>query len=661
MIGRDAETALMSSLLEGLAGGRPFVLTIRGEAGSGRSCLLDAARVAAHEAGVRPLVARGVDGAEEPAFAALSSLLRPLERSLDDLADDLAPSLRGALTMGREPVDPLDVRLALLRALTAAAETSPLVLLLDDADRLDHASVTALAFVLGRLGVDPIGAIAATGPGEGPLDAVTTDVLPLAALAPGALAQIVQTSVPCAPEVAATLAAWAEGSPLVALELARSLSADERDGSTRLPDAPRPTVLVVDRLQKELDGLPADIQRALVVAAADRTGRLAPISAALSALGEQAAALDRAEAAGCVVIDGDTVRFRHALLRPLAYRLVAAASRRAAHRALAASLREPHEATERAWQLVSSSAAPDEEVAGLLELVAEAERRRGAPAAAGAALEHAARLTPSPVDRTRRLVAAALDHLDALDLDAAHRTARAASTADDPDAHLALVEVVELRDGAAVALGLEPTDATVRADLYLSAGLPAEARAALRGARGGGGRLGDALRAHLDPSAPLPPEPAGSAPLDRRARRRWLAAAAERGVAVPYPATVHELVATAVASSRSGQTAEASDLLARAKALVPAACERLAAQLASMETRLGDGAAPVDALAAVLSAAELRVAEAVASGLTNRQAADRLFLSAKTVDFHLQSIYRKLAIRSRAELATRVAMRGRTA
>jgi DNA-binding CsgD family transcriptional regulator len=223
------------------------------------------------------------------------------------------------------------------------------------------------------------------------------------------------------------------------------------------------------------------------------------------------------------------------------------------------------------------------------------------------------------------------------------------------------VEVVERRDGAAAALGLEPADATVRADLHLEAGQPDEARAALRGARGGGGRLGDALRAHLDPSAPLPAEPAGDGPLERRARRRWLAAAAERGVAVPSPSTVDELVAAAVAVSRAGHVAEASDLLARATALVPAACERLAGHVAAMAARLGEGAAPVDALAAALSAAELRVAEAVASGLTNRQAADRLFLSAKTVDFHLQSIYRKLAIRSRAELATQVATRGRTA
>ncbi len=661
MIGRDAETALMSSLLEGLPGGRPFVLTIRGEAGSGRSSLLDTAREAASAAGIRSLVARGVAGTEEPAFAALSSLLRPLASSLDELADDLAAPLRGALRMGREPVDPLDVRLGLLRALTAAAERTPLVLLLDDADRLDPASSAALAFVLGRLGVDPIGTIAVTGPGEGPFDAVTTDVLPLPGLASRALAEIVQAAIPCTSEVAARLASWAEGSPLVAIELARSLSADERDGSRPLPDAPRATVLVVDRLQKELDALPDDVQRALVVVAADRTGRVAPIVAALAALGEADGALDRAEAAGVVVIDGPTVRFRHALLRPLAYRLVAAASRRTAHRALAASLTEPQEAAERAWQLVSSSAAPDEEVAALLELVADAERRRGALAAAATALEHAARLTPAPADRTRRLVAAALDHVDALDLDAAHRAALAAAGGGEPSARLALLEVVERRDGPEAALALDPDEPAVRADLHLRAGQADEARSALRGARGGGGVLGAAVVAHLDPAADLPPEPGGGTPLDRRARRRWLDAAAERGTAVPSPSTVDELVAAAIARSRSGAAAEAADLLAKAGALVPAACGRLAAHVSSVAARLSGAATPVDALAAALSAAELRVAEAVASGLTNRQAADRLFLSAKTVDFHLQSIYRKLAIRSRAELATRVATRGTTA
>jgi len=514
LIGREAETGLISSLLSGVPSGRPFVLTIRGEPGSGRSSLLDAARDMARAAGVRTLMARGIDGAAEPAFSGLSSLLRPIAPS----GDEPAEALREALSLRRAAVDPLEVRLGVLHTLTAAAQAEPMLLLLDDADRLDPASAEALAFALGRLGVDAVGAIATTGPGDGPFDAVTTAVLPLPPLARGALAAIVAGAVPCTPEVADALAAWADGSPLLAVELARSLTADERDGSVPLPDAPRPTVLVVGRLQQEIEALPEDVQRALVVVAADRTGLVAPIEEALTVLGEPTGGVDRAEAADVVVVEGDRVRFRHTLLRPLSYRLVAAASRRAAHRALAASLTEPAHAAERAWQLVASCAAPDEDVASMLELVADAERRRGAPGAAATALEHAARLSVDAMARTRRLVAAVVEHLDVLDLAAAHRVAVVAAAGGDVEAKSVLADV---------------------------------------------------------------------------------------------------------------------------------------------ERRMATG--PVDALAAALSAAELRVAEAVASGLTNRQAAETLFLSAKTVDFHLQAIYRKLAIRSRTELATRVATRSTTA
>ena len=48
----------------------------------------------------------------------------------------------------------------------------------------------------------------------------------------------------------------------------------------------------------------------------------------------------------------------------------------------------------------------------------------------------------------------------------------------------------------------------------------------------------------------------------------------------------------------------------------------------------------------------------VASGATNREAGSRLFLSAKTIEAHLSRIYRKLGIRSRTELAARVAQEG---
>jgi DNA-binding CsgD family transcriptional regulator len=56
-----------------------------------------------------------------------------------------------------------------------------------------------------------------------------------------------------------------------------------------------------------------------------------------------------------------------------------------------------------------------------------------------------------------------------------------------------------------------------------------------------------------------------------------------------------------------------------------------------------------------LTPAELRVAQVVAGGATNREAAARLFVSVRTIELHLTSVYRKLAVRSRTELAARMA------
>jgi DNA-binding CsgD family transcriptional regulator len=62
-----------------------------------------------------------------------------------------------------------------------------------------------------------------------------------------------------------------------------------------------------------------------------------------------------------------------------------------------------------------------------------------------------------------------------------------------------------------------------------------------------------------------------------------------------------------------------------------------------------------DPLTDRLTARELQVAAAVAEGATNREAAARLFLSEKTIERHLGSVYRKLGLRSRTQLARRFA------
>ncbi|MFF3856030.1 LuxR C-terminal-related transcriptional regulator [Micromonospora sp. NPDC002575] len=59
-----------------------------------------------------------------------------------------------------------------------------------------------------------------------------------------------------------------------------------------------------------------------------------------------------------------------------------------------------------------------------------------------------------------------------------------------------------------------------------------------------------------------------------------------------------------------------------------------------------------------LTDAEARVAAVIADGLSNREAAQRLFVSVKTIEFHLGNIFRKLGVRNRTELAARRARTG---
>jgi DNA-binding CsgD family transcriptional regulator len=61
-----------------------------------------------------------------------------------------------------------------------------------------------------------------------------------------------------------------------------------------------------------------------------------------------------------------------------------------------------------------------------------------------------------------------------------------------------------------------------------------------------------------------------------------------------------------------------------------------------------------------LTRAELAVVDLVARGLTNREAAAELFLSPETINTHLRHAFVKLGIRSRVELALRVAESART-
>ncbi len=132
-------------------------------------------------------------------------------------------------------------------------------------------------------------------------------------------------------------------------------------------------------------------------------------------------------------------------------------------------------------------------------------------------------------------------------------------------------------------------------------------------------------------------------------------AAFERGLVRPGIATVpferaRTLLGLGAAQRRSKQKARARATLEQALAEF----EQLGAALwaAQARTELGSigGRAPSES---GLTPAEQRVAALVAEGKTNREVAAALFVTDHTVEFHLSRIYRKLGVRSRAELARR--------
>jgi DNA-binding NarL/FixJ family response regulator len=79
--------------------------------------------------------------------------------------------------------------------------------------------------------------------------------------------------------------------------------------------------------------------------------------------------------------------------------------------------------------------------------------------------------------------------------------------------------------------------------------------------------------------------------------------------------------------------------------------ERVAAELRAT----GEQVAEADSRPLDLTPQELHIAQLVADGKTNKEIAAALFLSAKTIEYHLANTYRKLDIHSRAELARLVA------
>jgi DNA-binding CsgD family transcriptional regulator len=407
VVGRGAEIDLLQSFIERAAlGGDALVLV--GDAGVGKTALLDVAARRAISLGVTVVRAAGAEFEADISFSALHQSLLPLLSGIEELRPLYRDALSVALGLGEgRPPDRLVVSGAALELVRRAGQEQPLLIVLDDVFWVDRPSAEVLGFVARRLAGSHVGLLAA-------LRTATASVfvgsgLPQYRLEPldwDAADRLVRARFPIlGPDMRRRLLAEADGNPLALLELPAALSGRRPFASLGSP-APLPLSARLSELfASRVEQLPPATRRLLLLAALDNTGDLATLQRATG--DAELRDLAPAERSRLVHVDPETRRlvFRHPLTRSAVVELSTAQGRREAHRALAGVRAD--EPQRQAWHLAEASVQPDERVAEMLETTARQMLSRGDPVGAVTALTRAAELTPDDADRSRRLTEAA--------------------------------------------------------------------------------------------------------------------------------------------------------------------------------------------------------------------------------------------------------------
>ena len=427
LVGRRAEIRRIDELITAARAGAGGALVLRGEAGIGKSALLEHARRSA--TGFLVAHASGSEFETDLPFAALHQLCLPLLGRLDELPAPHRDALRVAFGLATGTPDVFRVGLAALDLLTG---DHPLLCVVDDAHWLDSASAKALAFLARRVGSEPVALVFSARPGtvEGLDDLPDLVVGGLADVDARALLAAA-SHVPLDERVRDRVMAEARGNPLALLELPRA-------GGYAPPD-PASTPTRVERgFQARLADLPDDARLLLTVASADPTGDPGLLWPAARLLGLDVATTSASTAGTGLVEFGTRVRFCHPLARSAVYRAAVDDRRRTAHRVLAEVTDPVVDPDRRAWHRAQASAGPDDDVAAELERSASRAESRGGVVAAAAFLERAAALSLDPVKRVARTLAAVRAKLDAGATDTAETllTTVADAVPDDPEVDL---------------------------------------------------------------------------------------------------------------------------------------------------------------------------------------------------------------------------------
>ena len=390
LLGRDHALERLYGLIDRI-GVRGGALVVRGDAGIGKSALLEAAADHARRRHVAVVTAVGIQSEVSFAFAGLHQLLLPFLDARDLLPTPQRRALETAfgLVDGETP-DPFLVGLAALGLLTGAESKSPVLLLVEDAQWLDRASSEVLGFVTRRLEVEPVIVLLAVRDGLASVfDESAMPELQVEGLDDASSRELLKVTSPGLPsDLKMRILDEAAGNPLALIELPTA--------AVQMAGATAELLPLSERLERafaaRLTGLPPDTRRSLLLSALE-DGEI-PASADESVL-------QPAVAAGLGTIERGRFRFRHPLIRSAVAHAATTDERRRAHAALAEALEgQPDRAV---WHRAAATVGPDETMAAALDAAADRAQARGGRDAALAAVERAADLSTDSAARARRL------------------------------------------------------------------------------------------------------------------------------------------------------------------------------------------------------------------------------------------------------------------
>lgn len=388
LVGRKTARSVLLAALDAADSGRAAAVAVEGDAGAGKTMLMEWIIGAAVRRQMRVVAARPVEGEADLPLAVILDVVRPLAKyvgSLSPVHRKVLTAASGGGGGGGGSADRLILAVATLTLLAAAAEDRPLLLVVDDAQWVDAASARALSFAVRRLLADRVAVVIARRPSgtetvHGPWTRVS-----LPGLTADEVADLIraESGVRPAAAVISRILHETQGNPLAVSTLAGHLPAATLSG-----EAPMPMNLPLGEVALRtfaglVRQLPPKTQSALTVIAAAGSAASHLVSDALSRLGVAVEDVVAAEAAGLVEVASGRMEFRHPLHRAAAFEVAGAAEIRQAHAALAATAKGL-DLQRHAWHRGLAVLGTDEGAAQILEeAAASSETHAGAAATVG--------------------------------------------------------------------------------------------------------------------------------------------------------------------------------------------------------------------------------------------------------------------------------------